>query len=402
MLNERDLSHPLAGGVEVHLEEIASRLASRHGIETTVLCAAFDGAIPDETRRGIRFVRFGDRGFSYYAQLPGRARAELATGGYDLVVENLCKLLFFSRFWLPGVPRLGLVHHLFGLSAFRQVSVPIASYVVVTEALLPLAYRGMPFVVVSPSTRDDLVKRGLPGRDVRVIPNGLDHDHYRPGTAPAERDLVVFVGRLEHYKGVDLLLDAWLHVRSVRPGARLVIAGSGGAGDEMRARARDAGFGDTVTFAGFVSEEEKVAWMQRATVVVQPSRKEGWGLTVLEANACGTPVVATDVPGLRDSVRHGTSGLLAAPNPSSLATCLLAVLSDDALRARLARGARAWSERFRWDHVADAFADVVRAIASGAPLPEVPDFIGGTIAAEQGGGAGCVPDAMPGRVEVGG
>ena len=400
MLNERDLSHPLAGGVEVHLEEIASRLASRHGIETTVLCAAWDGAIPDETRRGIRFVRFGDRGFSYYAQLPGRARAELATGGYDLVVENLCKLLFFSRFWLPGVPRLGLVHHLFGLSAFRQVSAPIASYVVATEALLPLAYRGMPFVVVSPSTRDDLVKRGLPRRDIRVIPNGLDHERYRPGTAAAERDLVVFVGRLEHYKGVDLLLDAWLHVRSVRPGARLVIVGSGTAGDEMRARARDAGFGDTVTFAGFVSEEEKVAWMQRATVVVQPSRKEGWGLTVLEANACGTPVVATDVPGLRDSVRHGTSGLLAAANPASLATCLLSVMSDDELRARLARGARAWSERFRWDHVADAFADVVRAVASGAPLPDVPDFIGGTMAAEQG--AGCVPGALPGSVEVGG
>lgn len=400
MLNERDLSHPLAGGVEVHLEEIASRLATRHGIETTVLCAAFDGALPDETRRGIRFVRFGDRGFSYYAQLPGRARAELATGGYDLVVENLCKLLFFSRFWLPGVPRLGLVHHLFGLSAFRQVSAPIASYVVATEALLPLAYRGMPFVVVSPSTRDDLVKRGLPRRDIRVIPNGLDHERYRPGSAPGERDLVVFVGRLEHYKGVDLLLDAWLHVRSARPGARLVIVGSGTAGDEMRARARDAGFGDTAAFGGFVSEDEKVAWMQRATVVVQPSRKEGWGLTVLEANACGTPVVATDVPGLRDSVRHGTSGLLAAANPASLATCLLSVLSDDELRARLARGARAWSERFRWDHVADAFADVVRAVASGAPLPDVPDFIGGTMAAEQG--AGCVPGALPGSVEVGG
>lgn len=402
MLNERDLSHPLAGGVEVHLEEIASRLASRHGIRTTVLCAAFDGAIPDETRRGIRFVRFGDRGFSYYAQLPQRARAELAAGGHDLVVENLCKLLFFSRFWLPGVPRLGLVHHLFGLSAFRQVSAPIASYVVATEALLPLAYRGMPFVVVSPSTRDDLVKRGLPRRDIRVIPNGLDHERYHPGADSAARDLVVFVGRLEHYKGVDLLLDAWLHVRSVRPGARLVIVGSGTAGDEMRARARDAGFGDSVSFAGFVTDEEKVAWMQRATVVVQPSRKEGWGLTVLEANACGTPVVATDVPGLRDSVRHGTSGLLAAPNPASLATCLLSVLSDDTLRARLARGARAWSERFRWDHVADAFADVVRAVASRAPLPEVPDFIGGTIAAQQGERAGCVPGALSGRVEVGG
>lgn len=406
MLNERDLSHPLAGGVEVHLEEIASRLVSRHGIGTTVLCAAFPGAVPDEVRRGIRFVRFGDRGFSYYAQIFGRARAELASGGYDLVIENLCKLMFVSRLWLHGVPRLGLVHHLFGLSAFRQVSVPIATAVVAAEAMLPIAYRGWPFVAVSPSTRDDLVKRGIPRRDIRVIPNGLDHEHYRPGPPAAERDLVVFVGRLEHYKGVDLLLDAWPRVRAVRPEARLVIAGSGSAGDEMRRRAAGAEFGDSVRFAGFVSEEEKVALLRRATVVVQPSRKEGWGLTVLEANACGTPVVATDVPGLRDSVRPGVTGLLATPEPAALAASLVAVLSDDVLRSRLAREARAWSERFSWDRVTDAFADVIRATAARRPLPEVPDFLGSTATGasgpRDGGAAAARGDGIAGGVGVGG
>jgi len=405
MLNERDLSHPLAGGVEVHLEEIASRLAARHGIETTVLCAAFPGAAADEVRQGIRYVRFGDRGFSYYAQIPGRARAELAGGGYGLLVENLNKLLFFSRWYLPEVPRLALVHHLFGLSAFRQVSAPIASYVVATEALLPLLYRGWPFVAVSPSTHDDLVKRGIPPCDIRVIPNGLDHARYRPSGDPAEGDLVVFVGRLEHYKGVDLLLDAWLRVRAERPAARLVIVGSGSAGDAMRQRAGDGAFGDSVRFTGFVSEAEKIAWLQRATVVVQPSRKEGWGLTVLEANACGTPVVATDVPGLRDSVRHGSSGLLAAPTASALAAGLVSVLGDPALRARLAREARAWSERFSWDHVSDAFADVVRATASGLPLPEVPDFLGTTCdgaPAPPRSGVAHGGDALRDQVGVGG
>lgn len=404
MLNERDLSHPLAGGVEVHLEEIASRLASRHGIETTVLCAAFPGAEPEEVRRGVRFVRFGDRGFSYYAQIVPHARGELARGGYDLVIENLCKLLFLSRVWLHGVPRLGLVHHLFGLSAFRQVSVPIASCVVAAEALLPVVYRGWPFVAVSPSTRDDLVKRGIPQRDIRVIPNGLDHAHYRPGSTPAERDLVVFVGRLEHYKGVDVLLDAWPRVRAACPAARLVIAGSGGAGEDMRRRASGVEFGGSVTFAGFVSEDEKVALLRRATVVVQPSRKEGWGLTVLEANACGTPVVATDVPGLRDSVRDGTTGLLAAPEPAALASSLVAVLSDDALRARLADAARAWSERFSWDHVTDAFAEVLRATAARRPLPEVPDFLGerSTVAAPACGAADGVAAGLGDGVGVGG
>ena len=105
MLNERDRTHPLAGGVEVHLDELAGRLADRHGIGTTVLCSSYEGALPEETRNGVQYVRFGNR-FSYYAKLPGRARSYWRTGEYDLVVENLCKLLFFSQLYLPRAPHL--------------------------------------------------------------------------------------------------------------------------------------------------------------------------------------------------------------------------------------------------------------------------------------------------------
>lgn len=377
MLNERDSSHPLAGGVEVHLEEVARRLHSRHAIETTVLCAGFDGGEAEEVRGGVRYVRFGDRGFSYYAKLPGRARREWATGGYDLVVENLCKLLFFSSLYLPSAPKLALVHHLFGLSAFRQVSVPIASYVALTEALLPIAYRRWPFVVVSPSTRDDLVRRGLPRDRIVVIPNGLDHARFSPQVGSREDDLVVFVGRLEYYKGVDVLLEAWPRVLAERPGARLVLVGAGTAEQALQQVASSGKLDASVDFQGFVSEEKKIDWMRRASVVVQPSHKEGWGLTVLEANACGTPVVATAVPGLRDSVRDGQTGLLVGrANPEELARGVVRVLSDEDLRERLSTGALAWSERFRWDEVADAFADVVRTVSARRGLPSVRDFLG--------------------------
>ncbi len=395
MLNERDLAHPLAGGVEVHLEETASRLAADHGIETTVLCAGFPGAAPEERRRGIRFVRLGNR-YSYYALLPGRARTELRAAPYDLVVENLCKLIFFSQTYLHGVPRLGLVHHLFGWSAFRQVSPAIAAFVVAQEALLPLAYRRWPMVVVSPSTRDDLIRRGLSPESIRVIPNGLDHQRYRPGAPSAvESDRVVYVGRVEHYKGVDVLLDAWPSVVARRPGARLEILGSGTALEAMRARIAASGAARGVTFHGFVSEEEKVAWLQRATVGVQPSRKEGWGLTVLEANACGTPVVAADVPGLRDSVRPGETGLLVPSlDPAALGASLCRVLDEPELRERLARGARAWARRFDWDSVGAELAAVLRAAARRSPLPETADFLAAPGPGGQGGGDAAV-DAAP-------
>src|SRR4029453_8605056 len=199
----------------------------------------------EERSGGVRYVRFGDRRFSYYAMLPGRARAEWATGGYDLVVENLCKLLFFSRLYLPRAPRLGLVHPLFGLSAFHQVAAPIAAYVAATEALLPLAYGSCPMVVVSPSTRDDLVRRGICRALIRGIPNGLDPAVFHPGDpSRVEPDLALFVGRLEYYKGVDILLDAWPPVRAACPPARLVLVGAGNAEAAMRARARTLGLDD--------------------------------------------------------------------------------------------------------------------------------------------------------------
>ncbi len=375
MLNERDVAHPLAGGVEVHLEEVASRLASQHAIETTVLCCGFPGAPAEEERRGIRFRRIGNR-YSYYGLLPLHARAAAARLGPDLVVENLSRLLFFSRLYLPRVPRLGLVHQLFGLGAFRQLGFPLAPWVVASEALLPLAYADCPFVAVSPSTREDLVRRGIAAERIRVVLGGIDHGRYRPDPAVAiDPDLVVFLGRLEVHKGIDLLLDAWHAVRGARPGARLVIIGTGTAATRMRSRAASRHHGETVRFLGFVPDDEKVSWLRRAAVVVQPSHKEGFGLTVLEANACGTPVVASDVPGLRDSVRHDQTGLLVpVGDVVAFARALVRLLEDPALRTQLGTAGAVWSQAFSWDAVSAAVAEICRAAAERRPLPETRDF----------------------------
>ena len=282
-----------------------------------------------------------------------------------------------ARFWTP-----------FGTSAFRQVALPTALAVLATEAALPVLYRRWPFVVVSPSSREDLVRRGLPRDHVRVVPNGLDHGLYRPDSLVSpDAGRVVFVGRIEHYKGVDVLLAAWPEVRRARPQARLSILGAGTALEEMRRRARGL---EGIEFAGFVSDEAKVEAMRAARVVVQPSRKEGWGLTVLEANACGTPVVATDVPGLRDSVRDGETGLLVpSGEPDSLAAAIVRVLDDDRLRGRLAAGALAWAGRFTWDRAAESMAVMLRAAARGEALPAEPDLLGpiaGSPAPPRGGG----------------
>src|SRR5262249_21757029 len=151
------------------------------------------------------------------------------------------------------------------------------------------------------------------------------------------------------------------------PGARLLIVGRGDAVPSLQERARQLGLDDAVEFRGFVDEAEKVALYRAARVFVNPSEKEGWGLTVIEANACGTPVVASDSPGLRDSVRQDETGFLVPHGDvGAFADAVIRVLRDDDTWRRLRTGAIEWAEQFRWDAVTDEVEAVIQRAASGA------------------------------------
>jgi len=257
-----------------------------------------------------------------------------------------------------------LAHHFFGRTAFRQAAAPLAAALVAAEWLVPRLYRGLPVVAVSPSTRDELVRGGLAPGDVRVVPNGIDHRRYRPGSgALAPVPTVLVLGRVEPYKRTELLVDAV----ATLPGARLIVAGTGTGVAAVRARIAARGIAGRADLLGFVPEDEKVRLLQTAHVVASASEKEGWGLTILEAAACGAPAVVRDVPGLRDAVRDGESGLVVpAGDPGALAQGLGRVLADPALRARLSAGALRWAARFDWDAAAAEVSAVLDA-ARGVP-----------------------------------
>ena len=299
VMNERDLRHPQAGGAEVHCFEVFRRLVAG-GDEVTLLSVSFPGAAAEEWVAGIRVRRLGPRPI-YYLRVPAVYRRLRHEAQPDVVVEDLNKFPFFARFWVRD-PLVVFAHHFFGRTAFRQTAFPMAAALVLAEWLVPRAYRGLPMVAVSPSTRDELVRGGIRAADVRVIPNGLDHEHYRPGTGPrAARPTLLALGRIEPYKRTELLVDAVARL----PGVRLIVAGDGTGLAAVRTRIAACGVGDRVEVRGVVSEDEKVRLLQTAHVIASASEKEGWGLTVLEAAACGTPAVVTDVPGLRDAVRDG-------------------------------------------------------------------------------------------------
>src|SRR5262249_24534986 len=254
--------------------------------------------------------------------------------------------------------------------AFREAPFPVALAVVTLETLIPFVYGRSRFVAISESTRDDLARRGIPPERVAVVHCGLDHETYRPDPA-VKRSVaptVLYIGRVRRYKGVDWVMRAWPRVLARVPGARLVIVGDGPHLDALRGAAERMGLAHAVEFAGFLPRAEKVGRLRESWVLVQPSPKEGWGLTVVEAGACGTPVVAADSGGLRGSVRDGEPGLLVPwGDDARLADALARVLTDAPLRERLGTAGIAWAARFQWPECARRSLDALLGCERGAP-----------------------------------
>jgi len=365
LVNWQDVEHPQAGGAEIHLFELFGRLAAA-GHRVRLVCSAWAGAPPRAVVRGIEVHRHGDRlGFAWQGR--GAVRAALRREPADVVVEDVNKVPLF----LPLVTRLPfctLVPHLFGTTAFAEVSWPMAAAVWLAERPLPRVYRRTWFHVISESTRDDLVARGVAAERIRVIHPGVDSARFTPAgdwrRAPVPSFL--YVGRLKRYKGVQVALEAFARVRAARPDARFDVVGSGDYRAELEARARALGLGDAVTFHGYVDEATKLRFLREAWANVFPSPKEGWGITVMEAAACGTPSLASDSPGLRDSVRDGVTGhLVPHGDVAAMAARMLELAGDPARVEALGRAARRHAEAWSWDDAARATAAHLEAIVAG-------------------------------------
>lgn len=347
-INFRDPAHPEAGGAELHLEHVLKAAAGR-GWRVTWLAGGFAGGAAEADYQGLRIVRRGTW-WNFNLIVPGVLRREFSNPPPDRVVEDVNKVPCFAPWWTRS-PVSVIVPHLFGATAFQEAPAPVALYVVTMEALIPWAYRRSDFVVISESTRDDLVRRGIAAGRITVVHCGLDHQAYRPDPAVARsaRPTILFVGRLRRYKGVDWVMRALPRVRAKVADARLIVIGDGPFGPALRRQAERLGVAGAVEFRGFVPRPDKVRAIQESWVLVQPSPKEGWGLTVVEAGACGTAVVAADSPGLRDSVRRDVTGLLVPyGDDAGLAEALARVLTDGALRARLGAAGIEWAARFQW------------------------------------------------------
>jgi glycosyltransferase involved in cell wall biosynthesis len=349
IVNWQDIQNPQGGGAEIHLHEIFGRLAQR-GHDITLLCGGWRGSTSRARIDGMDVRRVGTRA-SFGALAFPFFRKELAGTPWDLLVEDINKIPLYTPLWTSG-RTAALVPHLFGGTAFLELPAPLAAAVWMAERPLGRIYRNVPFEAISESTRDDLVARGIPREQIEVIYPGIDTTTYTP--LPNSRvplPAFAYLGRLKRYKGVHHVIQAF--ARMSNRAATLEIAGAGDYRPALERLAQSLDLGDRVRFLGRISEAEKLALLRRAWGLVFASPKEGWGITNLEAAACATPVVASNSPGIRESVLHGETGFLVPHgNAPAMAAAMDRLAASRELVEQLGVNARRFAESFTWDRAA--------------------------------------------------
>jgi len=354
VVNWNDRENPHAGGAEIHLHELFGRIAL-WGHDIHLLASGWPGCLTRAVVDGLQVTRIGGR-HSFAVRGRGAVRHALRQTRFDVVVEDINKVPLFLP-TLTALPFVAIVPHLFGTTAFAEASAPLAAVVWAAELPIPRVYRKAGFHAISESTRDDLVRRGVAAERVVVIHPGVDSQAYRPdpATPRAPRPTFLYLGRLKRYKGVEFALRAMAVARQARADMTLDICGEGDDRPRLERLVRELRLDDAVRFLGFVSEDEKRRLLRRAWAVVFPSPKEGWGITNVEAAASGTPALASNSPGLRESVQDGVTGyLLPHGDYRALADRMVALAADRSLVDRLGRGARTFAEGLSWDSAARA------------------------------------------------
>jgi len=362
-LNWNDLKNPFAGGAEVQLEEVLRRLV-KLGHSVTLVCSGWKGCQHEQIVHGVRILRWGSR-YNFNLVVPRHLKRLVRSEKFDVLLEDINKVPFYTP-WYINIPTVVAIPHLFADSIFQETTFVFASYVYMAEKPLIGAYRGCKYYVVSESTGEDIIARGVPKDDVHVIYNGLDHDEYtyEPLIAKYDHPTIMYLGRIKKYKSIQHLIEAFARIKPILPKARMMVVGDGDYLPALRTQAQHLKLQDDIEFTGFIPQKDKIDRLRRAHVAVLPSTKEGWGLTNIEANAVGTPVIAADAPGLRDSVRHDETGFLFPwGDIDSLTDCLLKILRDRELADRLTQGGLAWAKTFSWDKTASEVEALLKDVA---------------------------------------
>ena len=362
LLAWRDLDDVEAGGSEVHAAEIARRW-SEAGIEVVMRTSYAQGHPPTAVRDGYEVIRKAGR----YLVFPRAAGSEALHryGRRDGLVEIWNGMPFFSPLWATG-PRVVFLHHIHA-DMWKMVLPPRLARLgdTVERVVAPRLYRRSRMITLSPSSKAEMLDVGFKDELVEVVPPGVDA-RFTPGGTRSPTPLVVGVGRLVPVKRFDRLIRAVVSARRSAPDLELLIVGTGPDKGELETLVDSLDAGGFVRFAGRVDDDQLVDIYRSAWAVTSASVREGWGMTLTEAAACGTPSVATRIPGHLDAVTDGVSGLL-ADDEADLARHIARIATDATLRERLSAGALEHAGGFTWTNTATRVLETLADEALGRP-----------------------------------
>ena len=371
----RDTGHPQGGGSETYLQRIGAELAGA-GVDVTLRTALYDGALTCERLDGVQISRGGGPYTVYIRAGLAMVAARIGLGPLrhsrpDVVIDSQNGLPFLARLAF-GRRVIVLVHHC------HRDQWPVAGRILsrvgwfVESRLSPRLHRRNQYVTVSlPSVRD-LADLGVDSGRVAVVRNGLDEapPHTLTGTRSATPRIVI-LSRLVPHKQIEDALDAVAQLLPRVPDLHLDVVGGGWWQDRLLQHAQRLGIAEAVTFHGHVEEDAKHSLVQRAWVHVLPSRKEGWGLAVIEAAQHGVPTIGyRSSGGLTDSIVDGVTGLL-VDSHADLVARIEDLLADRVLREELGAKAAARSREFSWPQSAAAMRTVLETVHAGGRVSGV-------------------------------
>lgn len=357
IFNWRDTKHIYAGGAEVYIHELAKRWV-QNGNKVTLFCGNDNKNAFYEKIDGIEIYRRGGTYTVYFFAIIYYLFK--FRGKYDVIVDCENGIPFFMPIFASEQVIL-LVHHVHQEIFRKFLRFPLSTLAKVLEGkIMPFIYQNKNVVTVSPSSQKDIFDLGFTkANNIAIIPNGVNEDLYvdYPKT---DNPSYIYLGRLKEYKNIDIAIKAFSKVLKVHKNATFAIVGNGESYQELHQLVNALKIAHAVTFYGRVSDKEKALLLAQSWAAIQPSQIEGWGITVIEANAAGTPVIASNVSGLHDSVVDNKTGLLVpVRDVPQFAIAMRKVADDHLLRMELSEKAKRWARNFNWDKSAEDFYQLI-------------------------------------------
>lgn len=344
ILNWRDIKHPLAGGAEYMLWEHA-HYWKKKGAKVTWIASGFVNGKKEEVIDGITVKRFGSHYTVHLQIFIFALQGKLSQ--FDTVIDCFHFLPFFAPLLFPKKKVIALIHEIAGSVWFQNLFFPFAIIGYLVEPFFFLPYRKRKFITVSDSTKEELMKVGIPSKNISVIHNGITLPKKIPTGQKTPYPSLLFLNRISADKGFVDALKVYQIVKEKIPTVRFCIAGKEqkkGIVEHLLKKLSDK----NISYKGYVTEEKKWQLLKNSWLLLHPSTKEGWGLTVIEANSMGTPVVGYNVAGLKDSIKHNKTGILTEPTSEDMAKSVSTLLTTKSKLDLFSKQAKDWAKRFRW------------------------------------------------------